>query len=416
MKKIYIMNIFNYFNRNKCKYIEVSDIRKKIIREKKCKKAFNIDKCFYYDESENYGNLHIDASKNNGFNIGLATIFVLGGFVCSDEINDSMLLELKSQIKVKNNPTEIKSKNIYGSGDDYKKQINNKNLKLILEWIEKNKLFIHFTSHCAGYGISEQIISTIHNTDNTLEKESLQRILFELICKDEKGFSKILERFNYPNVKTESSSDFWKELIKWSDLAKYTNISLPPTSIDNLVKNINIQFVKLFIDCLKTADKKHLRVKDIINDNGLLIENDLLVYYQMPRIKFLYSKHIFDNEDVIKRLTEEYPLSFNFNKVQNYSFVDSKKNDAILICDWIVGILKRTLNFLHRTNEDEMFKFIRGLNDLQKSNLELLGKLIHFSENENPYFISISDQFGLQGKLEWITSFRENEVRAYLKR
>ncbi|EFI68091.1 hypothetical protein BFZC1_14728 [Lysinibacillus fusiformis ZC1] len=138
-----ITRIFKSIYKKQNNYIEVSKMRQKFIKNRNNKKELNIKRYFYYDETGNYRKFRLDSTKDNGFNISLTETLVLGGMVCENEISDSSFEELMSQIKLKNNPPEIKSRHIYGSGGNYFNQINNKNLNLILSWIEKIRfLFI----------------------------------------------------------------------------------------------------------------------------------------------------------------------------------------------------------------------------------------------------------------------------------
>lgn len=418
-----IKKIFKSIYKKQNNYIEVSKMRQKFIRNRNNKKELNIKRYFYYDETGNYRKFRLDSTKDNGFNISLTETLVLGGMVCENEISDSSFEELMSQIKLKNNPPEIKSRHIYGSGGNYFNQINNKNLNLILSWIEKNKIFIHFTSHCAGFNICEQIINSIDNSGEEAKKLFKKKLLFELVCKDEKGFSDILDRLNNSNKDKGEITGFWSNLIDWINFDKYLNnhliskkIELTAKSINDWILKINFTTMKDLYNDLCSAKKNCLKVEGVLSDEKGVIENDLAIFYQSPLIYFLHSKHMFDEEDFIKKIIEENPLSFKGKKIENYSFESSLKYIEIRICDWIVGILGRTINFLRQVNRDEMFKFIRSLNELQKSNIKLLGKLIEDSNRENPYYIRVTDEFGLVGKLEWITKFKEYEVRAYLKR
>ncbi|KMY28267.1 hypothetical protein ACZ11_23830 [Lysinibacillus xylanilyticus] len=418
-----IMKIFKFIYKKQNNYIEVSKMRQKFIRNRNHKKELNIKKYFYYDETSNYRKFRLNSKKNNGFNISLTETLVLGGMVCENEISDSSFKELMSQIKLKNNPPEIKSRHIYGSGGNYFNQINNKNLHSILRWIEKNKIFIHFTSHCTGYNICEQIINSIDNSGDEGKKLFKKKLLFELVCKDEKGLSDILEKLNHSNKDKGEIIGFWSDLIDWINFDKYLNNHLITKKIDSVAKSKNDLILKIKFIIMKdlyndlcSAKKTCLKVEDMLFDGKGVIENDLSRFYQLPLIYFPHSKHMFDEEDVIKQIIQEYPLSFKGKKIDNYSFESSLEFIEIRICDWIVGILGRTIKFLRQVNEDEMYKFIRSLNELQKSNIELLGKLIEDSNRENPYYIRVSDEFGLEGKLEWITHFKEYEVRAYLKR
>ncbi|EFI68090.1 hypothetical protein BFZC1_14723 [Lysinibacillus fusiformis ZC1] len=250
-----------------------------------------------------------------------------------------------------------------------------------------------------------------------------KKLLFELVCKDEKGFSDILDRLNNSNKDKGEITGFWSNLIDWINFDKYLNnhliskkIELTAKSINDWILKINFTTMKDLYNDLCSAKKNCLKVEDVLFDGKGVIENDLAIFYQSPLIYFLHSKHMFDEEDFIKKIIEENPLSFKGKKIENYSFESSLKYIEIRICDWIVGILGRTINFLRQVNRDEMFKFIRSLNELQKSNIKLLGKLIEDSNRENPYYIRVTDEFGLVGKLEWITKFKEYEVQAYLKR
>lgn len=110
-----------------------------------------------------------------------------------------------------------------------------------------------------------------------------------------------------------------------------------------------MEHIKKLQSDLNNAKNRKRIIKLPHNPRGV-IQNDLVVFYQMPLIKFLHSNHIFDNEDVINNIMKKYPLTFKYKVIKNYSFVDSRLCEEIRISDWIVGILVRTFNFLRKTN------------------------------------------------------------------
>ncbi|KWX69564.1 hypothetical protein AMQ84_31885, partial [Paenibacillus riograndensis] len=288
------------------------------------------------------------------------------------------------------------------------------NLSLIIKWIKENDIYIHLSTHCAGYIISEQIIDFINGSQNIGEKLSKKKILWELICRDTKGFADILMKFNYPSIAKENSSLFWGTLENWIGFDSYTKHIFDKSNLQDLTRLISIEHMKKLQSDLNNARNRKRVFKSTYNPSGV-IQNDLAGFYQMPLIRFLYSNHTFDNEDVISKIMKKYPLTFNGKVINNYTFIDSKLCEEIRISDWIVGILVRTFKFLRKTNENEMYSFIRRLNTLQRNNIKLLGDLIQDSFIKNSNYITIKDEFGLKGKLEWITDFREYEIRAYLK-
>lgn len=62
-----------------------------------------------------------------------------------------------------------------------------------------------------------------------------------------------------------------------------------------------------------------------------------------------------------------------------------------------------------------MYSFIRQLKPLQRSNIEILGEIIQDSNAKNANYITIKDEFAMTGRLEWITNFKEYEIRAHLQ-
>ncbi|MCL1988655.1 MAG: hypothetical protein FWG64_11920 [Firmicutes bacterium] len=91
---------------------------------------------------------------------------------------------------------------------------------------------------------------------------------------------------------------------------------------------------------------------------------------------------------------EDFPLKLpNLSETQ-YSFIDSKSNKEIQICDWIVGILSRTFDFLRNTNQNEIAIFYKSLNETQEKNIYLLEELINSSKNKE--FIDMRDGFVIE--------------------
>lgn len=399
----------------KLKYIKMGNMSKRFLEKIKLKYLKNQKLIFYYDETGNFRKLSLSSDKDNGFNQELSSSFVLGGIVLETEITEHKVQKLMSCIKVNNPPPkEIKSKHIIGKGNDYSKHINSENLNILLKWLIENKISIHYTSYCTGYSICKTIIDTIVTSNDIGEKTFLLKIFFEKVLEDQRGVAEILENFKYPFFEANNAEAFWNKLIVWLNFnefyKKFDNVNYTK-NINTLLININISMMKKLDNYLRVAAENKEIIKDTHESaKGGIILRDLLPYYELPTILLKKSQHIFDHETEIEKIILNNPL---YRKNKNYKFVDSEY-EAITVCDWIVGILGKTFEFLRHTNESKMVEFVQKLNKRQRENLILLGNLIKESGEKNPYFIRTYDEFAQSGKLEWITNFEEFEFRAKL--
>ncbi|MBS9783293.1 MAG: hypothetical protein KGV46_01940 [Pasteurella sp.] len=103
-----------------------------------------------------------------------------------------------------------------------------------------------------------------------------------------------------------------------------------------------------------------------------------------PLRTFINSEHIFDNEDNITCLLQEYKLLDGNTELKHYKFIDSKSELLIQLSDVFVGIMGKYIEFLNAAEMYELNDFIKNLDVQQRRNLKLLLALEQKSHNHNP--------------------------------
>ena len=100
---------------------------------------------FYYDESNNHRKINLNINKENFLNI-LNKNFALGGIVKKQKLSLKIKVnKLVQSLNFQPNQKEIKSKNFFNSKNkDFLQCMNSKRLELLLEWLDKNELYIHY--------------------------------------------------------------------------------------------------------------------------------------------------------------------------------------------------------------------------------------------------------------------------------
>ncbi|WHT38702.1 DUF3800 domain-containing protein [Myroides sp. mNGS23_01] len=117
---------------------------------------------------------------------------------------------------------------------------------------------------------------------------------------------------------------------------------------------------------LLNESKKTRDLVFIMNDkNHQLIEN-FTHFYSRTIYLFLNSKHIFDQEDSIEPLLNNLNLTNQNNKIENFSFNDSKTNPYIQLSDIIIGLIGKFYNFINENDLHSIRNQLDKISDTQK--------------------------------------------------
>jgi hypothetical protein len=370
---------------------------------------------FYYDETENYGKMRIELDKNYGFNNNpFSPVFMLGGIYSNYEISNDIADELINIIKVKGNPSDIKFHNVFGRKCNFQGILKSQNLNRILNWIDKNNIYLHFVENNILYDITNTIYSSLHGIPNLEEKDLLRK----LILKHSLEFSQLLEEVKYPDI--TDFSYFWDKLEHIFSFEKIILKTQNVLSMESILDVFNQHVIQGLKNKISSASANNYKlINNVSTEIGVLTDN-LSIAYQLPLIIFKNSFHYFDNENVIKKILPETPIYIDRKQIQNYEFVNvvenkmyiSKEVKAIYICDWIVRILHQAVHYLRENGYDNFYPYIRNMTKQELENFIQLCRIIEKSKKYNPFSFCFLDDSSVSYRFEWLIDYKETIMRA----
>jgi len=340
---------------------------------------------FFYDETNNIRKLLL--KENGGVNIQLKELnqnFVLGG-VCYENTTtltaisfENLKKDLYLDKKIIENNLEIKFKHI--AKGDFLGCLKSNKLKIFLEWIISNNLYIHHSSLDIFYWSIVDILDSSVQYYEHFRYEDLnyfKALLYEVAKVNIEDFLKILTKYNYPNIKSKKNKKFLNEIIKYIDRYK--------DEVINDIEVVDKHSCLVLINILRNAKNKELF---FIEDNApLKLINEFGAFYQKPLGLFINSEHIFDIEEKVINYFDKFEFCNGEVPLQNYIFKDSKDNFLIQISDIMVGLLGKYMTFVNELEFSKIDKVKNSLNPLQTDNMTLLVKLLIKSELKSKAFV-----------------------------
>ena len=326
-------------------------------------------KCeLYYDESNNYRKVYI---KNKKLNIPKDDNFVLAGVVINDSTTKITSAELRGQIGITNDVSEIKSKNIFHG--EFCKILSSQRLNNFLHALDDNKYSIHLLHLNILYWVVIDIVESLLNLyvyDSYEERNLLQRyyttVFHEIAKCDKLGFISLLSDFNFPDVTDRYKFiDTIKSFLeKNSAKVEYLTDSFP--------------CVKMLIKmCNEYKGEKLEFIED--GKNGEVIDKFLTFYLHAPLLT-LNSKHYFDEEQEIQLLLYEY-TKLQKENIKNIYFVNSKDDIHIQMSDVIAGFFGKYFTFIDQMPLSALNVFLNQLDDKAQDTIKVIRKLIMASDD-----------------------------------
>lgn len=180
------------------------------------------------------------------------------------------------------NSKEFKYKNIIGNcKGDFFDNLKSNRLNILLKWIIKNNIFIHFlTFNNLHWGILD-IVDCIENIPYIYSYE-IKNVLFKYFKRDINFVYKISEKFNYPNIEASKIIYFCDTIIEWCININFDN------SKDKF-------FIEILIECIRDLKCKNKLIFLEGNENLLFVKDYSTLYIHKPYI-LINSEHIFDRE------------------------------------------------------------------------------------------------------------------------
>lgn len=327
-------------------------------------KNIDIEHNFYYDETNNYRKFKF---KENGINIdNFLKEYRLGGITIEKSKDTNQLfLEIYNKLNIKD---ELKFKQINsGKTDTFINCLKGLNLKILLDFLNENEIFIHTYSFNNVYDTIVEIIDSLLEDFVDISyylSPIMKNELYLLVESDINRFINILKDSNYPNITNENIQFFCKNMIEWIE------------EFDN-----NFMFG---LENCRQLFKKYLKKGELLflkdNKEKVIIDSYCGINYDMC-IKFSKSFHYFDEIPELEEEFKKYHLT-------NYKFIDSKKSIQIQIADVIVGLLNKFFEFIDETEDFKIIKIINDLSTRQNDNLKIFLNVYKKSVEKNEMFMT----------------------------
>ncbi len=329
---------------------------------------------FYYDETNIFHKLRI---TDNGTNNDLInqSFFGLGGLYIEfqKEVNvDDLIKELKPQKTMK----EFKYKYFSRDNTSIEDALNSDRFLILLEWIDKNEISIHFTlMDYLYYGISDIIDSLPDVTKVAMYNRELKSVLYDIVRQNYTIFLELFYEFNYPNIEVDRIREFVSKFYDlYLDLNEYDNYD-----INDFPKELLRQMVK--------SAKSTNELVFIQNNKPLELFSEYSGLYIDRPIRFPNSNHIFDE---VKEVTDSLrSWDHDFQTKLNSKFVDSTADIYVQFSDAIIGLISRVSNLILNKNQFELLLYVNQLNERQERTLRLLYKWINKGVKSSVYFNQI---------------------------
>lgn len=347
---------------------------------------------FYYDETNNIKKFYV---RENDFNYTFTANFVLGGLVHLGQAPN--VQPLIDSFKQQKTAKEVKFKHI--ANGDFLNCLKSEKLKLFLQFLKDNDLYVHYSSlNILYWSIVDIVDSAIVSSDSAKQlgpqfSNHLKNDLYKLARLEIESVIELFYKFGYPNIKNESVFQFIEELT-----------SLFDDYIDTEEFHFGLESLR---QILKEAKKKGA-LPFIMDEDDYILLKDLSQFYLRPVYTFKNSTHIFDNEDDIIETLKDYKILDGLEEIENYTFVDSQTNLLIQLSDVFVGIIGKLTNYFNTSSREKIDTDLASLSATQRENIHLLIDVIDKSHDKNIGFIHSTDSYEEMSKLNKIREDREN--------
>ena len=324
---------------------------------------------FYYDETNNIRKFYL---REDDFNYSFDGNFTLGGVVLEDE--EPELDNLFDGLNLQENIDEVKFSHI--AFGDFLSCLKSRKLNFFLNYLINNDIYIHYSSlNILFYSLADIVDSAIMNSEpakNLGQKFAflLKNDLYRLAKLEIDAFIELLYQYEYPNIKADSINEFINDLISLFDGYE-----------DDPEFHVGLTSLK---QILREADDE---LVFIMNEEDHILLEDLSHFYMRPIYLFKNSTHIFDEEDSIQQVLNDYELRDGDEVIDSYDFKDSEDYKLIQVSDIFIGLVGKLSVFINTTDLADIENTLNELNAIQEDNLKLFFQLIEASSNKNKAFI-----------------------------
>lgn len=319
----------------------------------------------YFDETGNCRRFRI---KEGRYNVTPPAFFVLGG-VATTAASQVDVQTVREKLCINSVTNEIKAKCVFHGKTVFEDCLKQESLKGFLDLIIGQDWYFHFgTVDLFYYAIVDIIDSLVKMEENTYE---LKNELYKILCDNLEDSLHMMVKFEYPDIKKNKISDFIKEL---------TDI------IDKYITNTGKATEKTYkLRCYVMLGKDKEELIFIQDEEKCELLHDFTCFYYRPIYLFTGSKIFFDQENNIEEMMENQRLVVNGNVLNNFQFVDSRKDIMIQLSDVFVGLMAKYLQFIN-SNVDNVEKLVSQFDNKQISSFRKFNFILDKSINENEAF------------------------------
>lgn len=330
---------------------------------------------FFYDETGNCRKFYLTEGGVNAKD-SLKKDFILGGIALSDNDLGVDFESLHHIMDFKEGQKELKFKHLYKNSKDFLSFMSFNKTKEFLQWIKDNNCYIHYCTLNNLYYSLVDIVDSLYETHPLLFGNmqlifEIKNSLYNFVKEHCDEIINLLYENNYPNV--EDCKSFCESLC---DLIYIYNDE------DDMQRGFVLEMLR---QMLKQAgrENKLLFVQD--NEPFTLITDYYQLYLYRCEI-FSKSTHIFDEEKQVEAKLKNYQLLEDGKIINNYSFVESHKNNYVQVSDIVVGFLGKLFVFLDENSFEQIIVISSRLTENQKICFRLLFDLISESDQKCTLF------------------------------
>lgn len=337
----------------------------------------------YYDESNNIRRL---ALTESGLNHDSLDCFVLGGIALKPGAQLPEIASLRERARIQPSTKELKLKH-FAEGD-YATCLDSAKLEIFLTWVLDAPVHLHFSNFSVLNWSIVDLVDSILALDRYRElleiHRDLKTELHALVRGDPLGYFQLLKTFDYPNIPPERHGEFLQAVRAFLFRRGFIFRNLHTLTLSDLLQDAARDVTLIFL-----TDNK----------SDVLVEHFDKVFLQRMAT-FRRAKHVFDEEDQVRRRLEERRVVFDGQAV-NYCFANSKNEPAIQISDVLCGLLGKHFSAMEKRSIEDLEVWTSNLSDRQRRNRALLSQLIDNANDECPAFLFNQAPKESQAKSEW---------------
>ena len=333
-----------------------------------------LKRIFYFDESNNIRKGKVGEERDN--NDDLENLyFTLGGIAIKKPIEFQKLLDY---IGAKQKPVDAKYDFFTLKNKKFIEAIAQRRLRKFFEYLNEEDIIIHFAvEHYFHFALVDILDSLIEESDYNQEVafrfyKELQSDMTEVLYNDFNSLHRLLVNYEFPNIHKDKANDFIRAILDLYNinLNNYYDLNEP----NNFTKELLRQIIK---------SKRHKNNLVFLENNEPYVISDSMSQLYLQRMYNFQDKKLFDNEPLIETALRQFDK--NYEVKLNAKFCDSANLREIQICDAISGFVGRLFNFLSKTDENKILRFVKELDKESESfkTLKAFFDLIEKSDKES---------------------------------